>query len=249
MKRLMLSFASLLISATVSLSQTATALPPNIRAINTLDRLLDFDGINNYDILYGIPMNDRREVLGDTYLDAQWQKSTVLLNNDKLLEGYLTRYDIRAKQLEIKSTWGIKILNANIVKSFLCIDSITKTPHYFINSSRFKDEKGSFTEGFFEVLSDGKIPLFKKTSIEIRRGNYRPELAVGTKDDQILKKAKYYYMKGQSIVAVPSNKKLPEVFGARADEMKAFMKNNSISVKEELHLKALFDHYNKSENP
>jgi hypothetical protein len=249
MNRFLLLFVLLITLATASYSQTATALPPNIRATNTLDRLLDFDGINNYDILYGIPMDHRRELVGDTYLDAEWRKSTVLLNNDKLLEGYLTRYDIKARQLEIKSSWGVKVLNAAAVKSFLSIDSVTKTPHYFINSSRFKDEDGSFSEGFFEVLSDGKIPLLKKTTIEIKRGNYRPELAVGTKEDQILKKAKYFYLQDQRAIPIPPAKKLPAVFGARADELKEFMKRNNISLKEELHLKTLFDHYNKDEKP
>jgi hypothetical protein len=248
MKRALFSFSIILASVTVGLCQTATALPPNIRATNTLDRLLDFDGINSYDILYGIPMNEKTEVLGDTYLNPEWQKSTILLQNDKMLEGYLTRYDIKARQLEIKSSWGIKVLEANSVKSYLSVDSLTKTPHYFINSSRFKDENGSFTEGFFEVLSDGKIPLFKKTTLEIKRGNYRPELSIGKKEDQILKKVKYFYMKDNQLIQIPATKKLSDVFGTRREEMNIFIKNNKISAKQELHLKALFDHYNKTEN-
>ena len=239
----------LLSVATAGLCQTGTALPANIRAANTLDRLLDFDGINSYDILYGIPMDEKREVIGDPYLNTEWQKSTVLMNNDKLLEGYLTRYDIASKQLEIKSSSGIKVLKASFVKSYLSIDSATQTAHYFINSSRFRDEKGSASEGFFEVLSDGKIPLFKRTSIEIKKGNYRPELAVGNKNDQILKKVKFFYMKNDNIIQIRGAKQLTSVFGTREEEMKKFIRENSISVREERHLKALFDHYNKTEKP
>ena len=249
MKTVLITAALAVGITTVGLCQIGTALPPNIRATNTLDRLLDFDGINTYDILYGIPMDEKREVIGDTYLSTDWQKSTVLMNNDKLLEGYLTRYDIASKQLEIKSSWGIKVLKANFVKSYLAIDSATKTAHYFINSSRFRDEKGTVAEGFFEVLSDGKIPLFKRTSIEIKKGNYRPELAVGNKNDQIIKKVKFFYMKDDNITPIRGAKQLPAVFGARAEEMKTFMRTNSISVREERHLKALFDHYNKTEKP
>lgn len=245
MRKILLISALLLSSATAALCQAA--VPNNIRATNTLDRLLDFDGLDTWDVLYTFPSDDKRVVVGDPYLDANWQKSTVLLSDDKLLEGYPVRYDIQSRKLEVKSKYGIKVLEARRVKSFVSLDSLNNTPKYFINSTRFKDEKGNVTEGFFEVLSDGKLPLFKSVSVEMKPANYRPELNMGSREDKILKKVKYYYMKDQNIFEVPSNaKKLGVIFGDRAEEIQKFIKTNKLSLKEELPLKTVFDKYNKS---
>ena len=245
MRKMLLIFALLLSSATAALCQAA--VPNNIRATNTLDRLLDFDGLDTWDVLYTFPSDEKRVVVGDPYLNANWQKSTVLLSDDKLLEGYPVRYDIRSRELEVKSKYGIKVLEARRVKSYVSLDSLNNSPKYFINSTRFKDEKGNVTEGFFEVLSDGKLPLFKSVSLEVRPANYRPELNMGSREDKILKKEKYYYMQNQNIFEVPTSaKKLAPVFGDRSEEMQKFIKTNKLLLKEETHLKLVFDEFNKS---
>lgn len=222
-----------------------SVLPQNIRAANTLDRLLDFDGINNYDVLYGIPLEERR-VIGDTYLDSAWQKATILLKDQKLLEGYMMRYDIRSNQLEIKTRLGIKVLPGGLVRSFITLDSVSTAAKYFINAGSFKDSEGGVSDGFFQVLSDGELPLAKKTSLEIKKADYNIQFSIGDKDDQILKKEKYFYLKGNFFYEMPAQKKkLLPVFGKHSGEAGTFMKINKLSLREENHLKALFEHYNK----
>jgi hypothetical protein len=236
--------AFLLGSLAVALCQPA--LPQNIRATNTLDRLLDFDGINNYDVLYGIPAENSKHVVGDTYLIAQWQKSTLLLADQKLLEGYLIRYNIHANELEVKTRTGIKVIYAKAVKSFITVDSATQAAKYFVSATAFKDHDGGTMDGFFQVLADGSIPLVKKTFIEVRKADYKVQFDMGSRDDKILKKEKYFYLKGNVAHELPAQKKkLIPVFGDRATEAANFIKVNGLSLKEEDHLKALFEHYNK----
>ena len=88
--------------------------------------------------MYGIPVDETKRVLGDAYLENKWQKSSILLGEQKLLEGYLTRYDIARNELEIKTTKGIKVLPAKLVKGFITIDSLTQSPKYFLNAAAFQ---------------------------------------------------------------------------------------------------------------
>src|SRR5688572_2286463 len=102
MKNLAVFFLSLVYSS----GFTQAVVPPNIRAINTIERLNDFDGLTNGDLMYGIPLPEGK-VIGDSYLDTHWKKSTILLyEKDKLIEGFPLRYDIWLDELEINARNG-----------------------------------------------------------------------------------------------------------------------------------------------
>ncbi len=63
-------------------------VPNNIRAVNTLEKLYDPDGLGRTDMLYGIPQPEGK-VVGDTYFSTQWKTSTILLYKDeKMIEGF-----------------------------------------------------------------------------------------------------------------------------------------------------------------
>lgn len=80
-------------------------------------------------------------LVGDTYLSENWRRSSVLLYRDeKLLEGYLTRYDISEDMIQFKTKNGIKVLNGTNVKSLVWIDTVTKGKSYLINAKEYKDE-------------------------------------------------------------------------------------------------------------
>ncbi|MFZ6011198.1 MAG: hypothetical protein ACOYXT_12700, partial [Bacteroidota bacterium] len=133
-------------------AQPNSAIPTYIRASNTLDRLTS--GLTASNILYGIPLPPGK-IIGDTYLNKEWRKSTLMLyGNDKLIEGYLIRYDLFADEIEIKTPDGIRVLVGRKVKSFLQLDSATNLPSYFVNALDYKNEKGIPLSGFFEVLSE-----------------------------------------------------------------------------------------------
>lgn len=220
-------------------------LPPNIRATNTLEKLFDLDGLGMGDMLYGIPLPEGR-LVGDTYLNSVWNKSTLLLyEKEQLLEGYPIRYDIYADELEVKAKNGIKVLKGNKVKSFVWIDSATQKPGYFINARGFKNSDNVPATGFFEVLTEGNMPLLKKTFIDIKKADYNIQFNVGSHDDKIIKKNDFYALKGTQLVEIPSSKKkLAAIFEEQDEVIEQFMKENNLSATKEAHLKILFDHYN-----
>ena len=239
----------LIFLAFVSTSYCQSVVPNNIRATNTLERLFDLGGLDNADMLYGIPLPEGK-VIGDTYLDTRWKNATILLyEKEKLLEGYPVRYDIYLDELEIKAKNGIKVLKGNKIKSFVWVDSLSKAPTYFMNAKEFKNEDNVRLIGFFQVLTDGSLPLFKKTTVEVKKADYNVQFNVGSRDDKILKKQDFYLVKAAQVIEIPAaKKKLVPLFGEKSDEMEKYMKENALTTTKEDHLKLIFGHYNSLVN-
>jgi hypothetical protein len=231
-----------LTTASSALSQGYGAVPSNVRAANTI-RHLDF--ITSKDIMVGIPMPPKT-LVGDPYLDSAWQNASILLyNTEKLLEGYPVRYDLIQQEMEVRSKSGIKVIEGKKIKSFVWIDLLSKTPKYFINARDYKTTDGGQIEGFFCVVSDGKLPLFRLTESYIKKATYSVQFDVGAKDDKVVKKEKLYYALDGKVIQVPaSRKKLLPAFEARKNEVDAFIKSNSLSLLEDDHVKRIFDFYN-----
>lgn len=245
----MVKFVCVIFSVLITLGgQAQSVLPPNIRATNTLEKLFDYNGIDEGDILYGIPLPEGK-VIGDTYLDTHWKNANVMLyEKEKLIVGFPMRYDIHLDELEFKGKNGIKVLAGNKVKSFVWADSSTRTPSYFINGKAFRNEHDVPFTGFFQVLTEGSLPLLKKTLIEIKKADYNVALNVGSPDDKILKKNKYFVLKENRLIELPvSKKKFLNIFNDN-DRLEEFIKRNSLSTTNEQDLTLIIDHYNSMPN-
>jgi hypothetical protein len=242
MKNFILAFLFFLL---VIPGHAQSVVPNNIRAANTLDRLVDLDGLSNADMLYGIPLPESK-LIGDTYLHAQWIPASILLyDQEKLIEGFPMRYDIYLNQLEIKAKNGIKVLKGEKVKSFVWVDSLTKAPAFFVNAQEFTNLDNARLTGFFQVLTDGPLPLFKRTSVDVKKADYNVQLNVGSHDDKILKKEHLFVVKESRIVDVPSGrKKLLPLFGEKSEDVDKFIKANALTANKEHHLAIIFKHYN-----
>jgi len=221
-------------------------VPLNIRATNTLERLQDLDGMGIADLLYGIPLPEGK-VIGDSYLNSTakiW--SLLLYAPNKPLEGCRVRYDIQSDALEISARNGVRILTGSKVKSFVWIDEETGSPSYFVNG---KELSKSFN-GFFKVLVDGQRPLFERVDLDVKKADYNIQLNVGSLDDKILKKTKYYTSENGELIELPSSRrKLLHFFSDRDDEMALFMKDNNLTPKKGDELAIVFRHYNQLIEP
>jgi hypothetical protein len=226
-----------------------SVVPNSIRASNMIERLFESNGITNAAILYGIPMLPGK-VVGDTYLQTHWKNSTILLyEKDKLIEGYPVRYDLYLDELEIKAKNGIKVLKGNKIKSFVWVDSITRTPSYFVNAKEYKNDDNVGLTGFFEVLTEGSLPLVKKTTIQIKKADYNIQFNVGSQDDKILKKQDFYCLKADQIIEIPSSKKkFLSLLGDKSETVEQFMKDHVLTTTKEDDLKMIFEHYNSVVN-
>ena len=240
-----LSFSLIVLQAT---AQQGSAIPPNIRAVNTIERLTDSNGLGTNEMMFGIPFPEGK-VVGDTYLNVEWRRAAILLyDGDKLMEGYSARYDIQANDLDIKASRGIKALAGNKVKSFVWMDSLNGKLSYFINAKEYRFNE-TILSGFFEVCVDGSTPLFKKVSLMLKKADYNVALNTGSHDDKILKKVIYYYGEGDLVMLLPnSKKKMLSIFKKDANKVNTFINENALSVKNEDHLNQIFAYYNSLTN-
>ena len=245
MKRYKILFLATI--ASINSYAQGSVIPSNVRAVNTIERLTDSNGLGNNEMLFGIPLPEGK-VVGDTYLSTQWKKSVILLyEKNRLIEGFPARYDIKLDELEVKGR-DVKVLEGRKVKSFMWIDSAKTEPYYFINARDFKLDGVPLT-GFFEVLVDGNTALFKKTNLTVKKADYNVTLSMGSRDDKILKSPAYYFAEGTSISEIPgSKKKFLQLLKSKADQVESYMDENGLSIKKEEELVAIFRYYNSLNN-
>jgi hypothetical protein len=134
------------------------------------------------------------------------------------------------------------------VRSFVWVDSASRTAAYFLNGKAFRNEDDVPLTGFVQVLAEGSLPLIKKTYLDIKKADYNIALNVGSPDDKILKKSKFYVLKQDRLVEIPSSrKKFLDLFNEDAN-LEEFIKNNNLTTSKEEHLKRIFEHYNSVQN-
>ena len=222
------------------------AIPKNMRAENTLDRLSDKGGLSNSDLLYGIPM-DPGTVVGDNYLNKNWNVATILLyQTEAMIEGYPVKYDIRSNMLEFNSKYGIKVLSAEKVKNLVWIDSLTSEPHYFVNGAEFSKDQVT-SRGLLEVVVDGTLPLLLKTELVVKQPTYNAAMGSGSKDLKIYKKEIFLYAMDKNMMEIKNKKNVLQAAGSRAPEVETYIKENKINVNKLQGLKQVFELLNAKE--
>jgi hypothetical protein len=185
-------------------------------------------------------------IVGDVYLTPQFQEASFILYKDKRqVNGYNSKYDIHRNEFNVITQQGIRVLNGDLVRSAVCLDSLTKAPHYLFNGKEFKSSSGTPYSGFFELLSEGKMPLLKKTEVEFIKANFSPALNVGSKDHKYIKKDAFYFLKDGVLQPIPK-KKFFSIFGEQEKAIEEYAKE--LRPKEEKDLNKIFDYFNSMES-
>lgn len=243
----MKTISSSLFLLVISVSSYAQwAIPPQMRAANTLDNLAQ-NGLNQSDLLYGLPMEPGK-LVGDSYITKVWNVATIMLaDSEKIIEGYPVRYDIKAAVLEIKSKNGIKVLNSKNIKSMVWLDSL-QLPHYFVNAESFK-ENGIQQSGLVEILVDGEVTLLTKFSVEIIKPNYNIAMGSGSKDTKIIPRSNFYSTQGGELTRIKSKNDVLKVSGTHSAAISKFISDRGLKVKNQYDLIDIFTHLNSLINP
>ena len=242
--------AVLLITVFISCGSSIAqaVIPSQLRAQYTLNGVGDVNGLSTNEMLFGIPLPPG-EVIGNTYLDLKWNKSRIMFyENEKIIEGLPVKYNIKEELLEIKTKYGVKVLEAARVKSFMWADSLLTLEHYFINGKEYK-QNGSPLSGFLEVLSEGSIPLLKRTAIIQKDPNYIAALDVGSTDTKLIKKETFYFAKGTDLKKIGTKKSLLQAFGEHSTAVEQYIKENKLDLDRQNDLAKIFEFYNSKAKP
>ncbi|WP_202949572.1 carboxypeptidase-like regulatory domain-containing protein [Cecembia lonarensis] len=222
------------------------ALQKTIRATNIAELFSKRPNFIGGNQVFGIPPEPKR-LYGNYYLDPKWNKASVLLYRDnELMEGYFVRYNISSNNFELRDAEAdqVTVLPGLRVQNLVWIDSEHNVPRYFVNGMDFKED-GSPISGFFEVLVEGQLPLLRRTIATIKQSNYNEALMIGQRNDEIVKRNTYYYLKEKEVIAIPKQKKkFYKIFGDKAEEIENFVKENAVNIKQPAGYFNVFTFYN-----
>lgn len=184
------------------------------------------------------------EVIGDGFSKANFSTIQALLYNNQTISDLPAKYDLLQDELYFQTKQGLRVLDGTHIKSYSFIDSITKKKSNYINSKEFKLATSVPLKGFFEILYDGKMALFKKEEATIQKANYHVALNVGRQDHHVNKKSFYYYLQDDTAIKLPS-KSITSIFGDQKAAVDRYIKINQLDIKNERHLISVFEYYNQ----
>ena len=223
------------------------AIPWQMRGERTLDHLLNVSGVSKPDLLYGTVIPGGFQT-GEEHIDSKWNNCSFLLfEPEKLIEGYLARYDILANTLVVKSKNGIKLIEANKIKSIVWLDSLTHAPRYFINAKEYKEESVKLT-GVLEVVVDGQMPLFAQSYLAEKDIGFFASLfslfEKGEREKKYEVKKFFYTGNGNALSKITSKKDLLLSFGDFYWEMEEYIQKNKLDISIQMGLQKVFEYYN-----
>jgi hypothetical protein len=224
------------------------ALQKTIRATNIAELFSKRPNFIGGNQVFGIPPEPKR-LVGNYYLDPKWNKASILLyKENEIMEGYFVRYNISSNNFELRDEESdqVTVLPGLRVQNIVWVDSEHNVPRYFVNGMDFKDE-GVPISGFFEVLVDGKLPLVRRTLAIIKESNYNEALMVGERNDQIVKRNTYFFLREGEVVAIPKQKKkFYKIFGEEVEKIEIFVKENAVNVRKPSGYFNVFTFYNSN---
>jgi hypothetical protein len=185
--------------------------------------------------------------VGDVYLTQDYRITTFwLYDENRVAQGYASRLDLQRNEFDIylgKGN-GIKALAGTRVRTLVMVDSLTRTPQYFVNGQEYTNKEGVPYVGFFQILSEGEITLLKMTRVTFKPADHNPTHYTGSKDNRFIKRTELYVAAGTKAYELPSRKTTLKMMESHKAEIDKFIKVNEINFSIERHLVALFDYYN-----
>ena len=221
--------------------------PKIVQSYDFMQRVASANQRNLIDVGQQIPifpMGQGKKVT-EVVIDEAWKISSMTLyGSEKLVEGYRVRYDLMANAIDFKMPDQIKVMDAKRVKTLIWLDSTSNIPHYFVNGKDLRFD-GVPSTSLVELVCEGKLNLYKMYTYWVKKADYNPALNVGNIDEKIYIEARFYYGPGPDLKLVPGKKKeFPAIFGDKADNVKAYMKEHDLSPSKEAELSRVFDYYN-----
>lgn len=176
-----------------------------------------------------------------SYLYETWNRGSVKLANDSLYKGINLMYDLSNDRLIFKSDNGLPQLFKLGVKEFTI-----SSPENGGTSKKFKSGYPSIDGGnektFYEILSEGKIPLLKR--VQMKRVEEREAGMLYS-----VKKMKpidtYFIEKAGKLEKIKREKSaIYSILSKDKIEVDNYISSNKLNIKKDGDLAILFDHFN-----
>ncbi|MFC3562126.1 hypothetical protein [Pedobacter jamesrossensis] len=179
------------------------------------------------------------DVVGSPYLYDFWVKGKVTLKNGKKYSNDSLKYDVTDDKLIFKNDDGSLMHFADPVKEFELLNKDLSISR-FVNG--LPPSNGFSAETYYQVIAEGKIPLFKKTSKFITESKqYNSASATKLFNTTY----SYYYLQNGNLIKISPNKKsIIALFGLKDEQLTEYIKKEKVDFKKDEDLNKLFTYFN-----
>lgn len=223
-----------------SQAQNTLAPPPQNTLGGVAGKGLDMN-TEAYGYISEIPMSNPG-IEGSSYLFDQWLPSKLDFGKGGRFEGLSIRYDLQNSLFYIRLKDKVKTISGSYVDNFSVVDSLGRT-HEYVNCRKFKSDKDMV--GFFEILTEGKYRLLRKTEVIVIRSNYVQALDLGERNDKLSQKASFYIASEDTVFKVPSSKKQLAGMFTEKEGFASYLKTSGANIHKVKYLKKLLDFMNQ----
>jgi hypothetical protein len=192
--------------------------------------------------IQGIP-RPKPVILGSSFLNDHFAYTSFLTTGGKKSQTYFAKYNMLFDEFLVVRDGAYYALSGKEVLSFSWVDSLRYSPHRFVRFDLFKTPRPS-TAKFVEILAEGKLTLAKATEAVVADPNYNVALDAGRRDTKIFTKEILFYVRNDTAYTMPAVKQIPMIFESQRQFMTQFIDINSIDLKNEVDLAAVFEFYN-----
>ncbi|MEQ8629345.1 hypothetical protein [Ekhidna sp.] len=163
------------------------------------------------------------------YLSEEWMTIVFTIANDEKKYKYPGRIDILNDRVELRDSRTLKVIQGQLI-NYILVQDFEKENRFYIRNNTFKNQT-DFPEGFYEVLTEGKINLLKLHGFLRIKPSYNPALDVGNRSTDLRKTEDYLLMKNNVAYDLPNKKK--EIFGLLGPDSETLSKERKLNPKNE----------------
>lgn len=180
------------------------------------------------------------DVEGNPYLYDFWVKGKVTLKNGKSYSNDSLKYDLIDDKLIFKNDDGTLMHFAEPVKSF---DLLSKDQTILHFRNGLPVTNGLNPESYFQIIYDGKVPLFKRTGKFVTESK---QYSSASSTKLFNTTYSYYSLQNGVLTKIPLNKKtIINLFGIEEQQLNDYLKQEKIDFKKDADLNKLFTYFNK----
>ncbi len=182
----------------------------------------------------------KASTIGSVYLNEKWNPGVIDLYSETSVRNYPFKLDLRSFDIDINTENGIKVIQADDIKSFEWFNDGEREK--FINT---KELAGCNKDGFFKLIHQGKLSLFKYYELTIISSSYNVALDAGNQNNRYDTKGVYYVSNNGKFSKIKLRKRnFQKLFADKAEAINSFAKKNHLKYNNEEDLALIFEHYN-----
>ncbi len=185
---------------------------------------------------------------GTYFLYDNWKPGEVTLINEQIAKNVPIKYDLFNNWLEIKTDDDIKICPSTFLSSF----KIAPNPgeeYTYLNIRQFRSSENDNLDGIFREIArfpNKNIILVARPYTYLKESTYVMAIDMGTRNDKIIKKEKFYVIIDGFYQELPKKKReFYAIFKSHSNDVIDFANKNKVSHKTESGLHRILNFFDQ----